>query len=130
MPSDEDPRAMAKRRLEQLEALAAASVRIAGADSTAATLQEIADQARLVIGAHLAATHSVPQRNWSAASVAVSLSEKYAQFASFKIPPNGAGISRQVIEDQRPLRLEATQLAEHEAWRDLSGHTGQHPPLS
>jgi hypothetical protein len=130
MPSDEHTSANAKPRLEQLEALAAASVSIAGAPTTAATLQEIADQARLTIGAHLAATHSVPERNWRAGSVAVSLSEKYARFASFKIPPDGSGIYRRVIEDQRPLRLTAAELAAHEGWRDLGGLTGQHPPLS
>jgi PAS domain S-box-containing protein len=130
MRSDEPTTWKVKPRLEQLEALAAASVSIAGAPSTSATLQEIADQARSIIGAHLAATHSVPQRNWEAASVAVSLSEKYARFASFKIPPNGSGIYRRVIDDQRPLRLTASELAAHEAWRGLGGHTGQHPSLS
>jgi PAS domain S-box-containing protein len=129
MRSDEHTNAKVRPRLEQLEALAAASVSIAAAHSTAATLQEVADQARLIIGAHLAATHSVSQRNWNAASVAVSLSEKYARFASFKITPNGSGIYRRVIEEQRPLRLTSAELTAHEAWRDLSGHTGQHPPL-
>jgi PAS domain S-box-containing protein len=130
MPSDEDTSAKVKPRLEQLEALAAASVSIAGAQSAAATLQEIADQARLIIGAHLAATHSVPERNWNTASVAVSLSEKYAPFASFKVPPDGNGIYRRVIEDKHPLRLTTAELAAHEAWRGLGGHTAQHPPLS
>jgi PAS domain S-box-containing protein len=130
MRSDEHMSVNARARVEQLEALAAASVSIAGAQSAAATLQEVADQARLIIGAHLAATHSVPQRNWDAASVAVSLSEKYARFASFKAPPNGNDIYRRVIEDQRPLRLATAELMAHEAWRDLGGHAGQHPLLS
>jgi PAS domain S-box-containing protein len=130
MRSDEHTSVKAEPRLQQLQALAAASVRIAGATTVGAALQEIADQARLIIGAHLAATHSVSQRNWNAGSVAVSLSDKYTRFASFKIPPSGSGIYRRVIEDQRPLRLATADLMTHEAWRGLGGHTGQHPPLS
>jgi hypothetical protein len=52
--------ARAHRHQEQLKALAAASARIAAAGSPDATLQEVTDQARLIIGAHVVATHTHP----------------------------------------------------------------------
>src|SRR3954451_19846695 len=72
---------------DQLKRLAGSSVKIASADSPQATLQEIADQARVVIGAHLAATHRASRGDRKVASVATSLSEKYGEFKSFAIPP-------------------------------------------
>ena len=117
------------KRPALLKALAAASVRIASATSTAATLKQITDEARQIVGAHLAATHRVSNANWKAASIVVSLSEKYERFASFSIPPNGSGIYRRAIEAGQPLRLTASELAAHPDWRGLSGCKADHPPL-
>ena len=121
--------ALTQRHAGQLKALAAASVRIASATSTAATLKQITDEARQIVGAHLAATHRVSDANWKAASIVVSLSEKYERFAAFSIPPNGSGIYRRAIEAGQPLRLTASELAAHPDWRGLSGCKADHPPL-
>jgi PAS domain S-box-containing protein len=121
--------ALTHRHGEQLKALAAASVRIAAATSPDATLQQITEEARGVVGAHLAATHRVSHTNWNGASVAVSLSEKYGRFASFSIPPNGRGIYRRAIHAGQPLRLSASELTAHPDWRGLSGYKPDHPPL-
>ena len=121
--------ALTHRHAGQLKALAAASVRIASATSTAATLKQITDEARQIVGAHLAATHRVSDANWKAASIVVSLSEKYERFAAFSIPPNGSGIYRRAIEAGQPLRLTASELAAHPDWRGLSGCKADHPPF-
>jgi GAF domain-containing protein len=113
---------------EQLRGLAAASIKIAAAANPAATLQEITDQARHIVGANLAATHSVMNGTGGGASVAVSLSDKHQRFAAFDIPPDGTGIYRLVIEGGQPLRLNASELTSHEGWRGLGGYKG-HPPL-
>jgi hypothetical protein len=121
--------ALTHRHGEQLKALAAASVRIAAATSPDATLQQITEEARRIVGAHLAATHRVSHANWKGASVAVSLSEKYHRFASFSTPPNGSGIYRRAIHGGDPLRLSASELTAHPDWRGLSGYKADHPPL-
>lgn len=121
--------ARAQQHQDQLKALAAASIKIAAALSPEATLQEITDQARLVIGAHLAATHSIADDFWPHASVAVSLSENYARFASFAVPPTGTGIYAHVARSGRPLRLTGAELHHHPSWRDYGGYGGEHPPL-
>ncbi len=82
---------------DQLQALAEASAQIAAASSPEATLQEVSDQARRIIGAHLAATHNVARAEWPYATVAVSLSHKYKAFSGFKAAPNGAGIYTGVV---------------------------------
>lgn len=117
--------AKAQRRQDQLEALTEAFVRIAAVLSPEATLQEITDQARLVVGAHLAATHSISDNLWDHAAVAVSLSETYAQFASFAVAPTGAGVDAHVARSGRPLRLTKAALHEHPCW----GNYGKPPPL-
>jgi PAS domain S-box-containing protein len=111
---------------DQLKRLAESSVRIASADTPEATLQAIADQARVLIGAHLAATHRGSRRE---RNVATSVSEKYLQFKSFAVPPNGSGIYRQVVERRQPLRLSHSELLAHPAWLDFSGYDSEHPPL-
>ena len=123
------PDGVSFRHGEQLRALAMASVRIASAPSPAATLQEITIQARTIVGAHLAATHSVSQQGWHGANVAVSVSEKHERFASFAIPPDGSGIYRAVVDDKRPLRISGADLTAHRGWRGLGGYKGEHPPL-
>ncbi len=114
---------------DQLRALAQASVRVAAAPSLEAVLHETTDQAREIIGAHLAATHLLADLDWAKARVVVSLSDKYSQFRSFGSPPFGAGIYTEAIRTNRPLRLNAPDLHGHPDWRGYSQFAGQHPPL-
>jgi PAS domain S-box-containing protein len=118
-----------ERHSDQLERLAAASLEIAAAGSPKATLQAIADQARKVIRAHLGATHSIASNRWPEAAVAVSLSDKYARYRSFSVPPNGSGIYSEAIRIGRPIRLDRKQLPEHPAWGNMGAHKSEHPPL-
>ena len=114
----------------QLQKLAAASANIIAASTAEATLQEIADQARRTIGAHLAATHTIARQAWPSAGVAVSLSEKYERYSRFSAAPTGAGIYAEVVRSQRPIRLTASELVQDSAWRGFSEYRREHPPLN
>jgi len=114
---------------DQLRGLAQASVRIAAAPTLDAVLRETTEQARGIIGTHLAATHLLEDHGWAKARVVVSLSERYEEFRSFASPPFGAGIYREAIRANRPLRLNGPELQAHPGWREFSQYAGQHPPL-
>jgi PAS domain S-box-containing protein len=94
------------------------------------TMQEVVDQARGVIGAHLAVLSLTLKLDWSQAVTAVSLSEKYAAWRGVEMPmPDGTGIYAMVCESGRPLRLAQEQLLAHPRWRGLGEVAARHPPL-
>jgi PAS domain S-box-containing protein len=121
--------AVAETRRDPLQALAEASAGIAAAETPEATLQEITDQARRLIGTHLAATHRIKRSEWPYALVTTSLSEKYDAFAGFDAAPTGAGLYAEVVRSKRPLRLAPGDLKKHSAWRGFSEYRSEHPPL-
>lgn len=92
-------------RQEQLRALAEASARIAAVGTPEATLQEIADQARGIIGAHWAAIQTIPYGLWPHTSVALSLSEECRQQSALAIGTAAATIYTQVVQSGAPVRL-------------------------
>ena len=102
--------ARAHRHQEQLKALAAASVRIAAAGLPDATFQEATDQARLIIGAHLAMTHTISYLLWPNDSVLVSVSDKYRALSSDAVAAAGADIYAHVMRLGCPLRLTRAEL--------------------
>lgn len=95
-----------------------------------ATLQEVVDQARRVIGAHQAVlTFAQGNERWDGVS-AVSLSDTYAQWRDTPLsPPDGASIYALAYETGRPLRLTQEQLLAHPRWRKFGDHAGTHLPL-
>jgi hypothetical protein len=120
--------ARAHRHQEQLKALALASVRNAAAGLPEVTFQEITDQARLIIGAHLVATHTISYALWPHASVIVSLSDKYRDFSTSAVAEGGAGIYAHVVRSGRPLRLTESELHSHPEWRGDQEGQVEHPP--
>ena len=121
--------ARAHRHQEQLKALAAASARIAAAGSPDATLQEVTDQARLIIGAHVAATHTHPYVLWPNASVLVSISDKYRTLSVDAVASAGAAIYAHVMQSGCPLRVTRAELEAHPQWRDHHEDQLEHAPL-
>jgi len=121
--------ARAHRSQEQLKALAAASTRIAAAGSPEAAIQEATDQARLVIGAHVAATHTIPFLLWPNASVLLSVSDKYRALAADAITSTGAAIYEHVMQTGCPLLVTKAELEAHPKWHDHQEDRTQHPPL-
>ncbi|MBM6581478.1 PAS domain S-box protein [Microvirga sp. BT689] len=103
---------------EQLKALATVSTRIAAADTPEVIFQDITEQARLIVGAHWAATHTVPYALWPNNPVVVSVSEKYRGYSLSALERSGAGIYTHVLQSGCPLRLNEAELNSHS---DLQG---------
>ncbi len=110
--------AKAHRYQEQLKALATVSARIAAADTPEAIFRDITEQARLIIGAHWAATHTVPYALWPNNPVLVSVSEKYRGYSSSALERSGIGIYTHVVQSGHPLCMSEAELSQHP---DLQG---------
>jgi PAS domain S-box-containing protein len=110
--------ARAHRHHEQLKALAAVSTRIAAVDAPEAVFHEITEQARLIIGAHWAATHTLPYALWPSEPVIVSVSDKYRSHPVSALAQSSAGIYSHVIQLGYPLRLSEAELMSHPELQD------------
>lgn len=77
-------------RTEQLQGLAAAALVVARAPTLAATLDEITQAARQIIGAHQGVVSLTRGRDWSQAINAVALTEKYGQWRDYATSPTAA----------------------------------------
>ncbi len=121
--------ARAHRHQEQLKALAAASARIAAAGSPDATLQEATDQARLIIDAHVAATHTIPYLLWPNASVLVSVSDKYGTPSADTVASAATAIYEHVMQTGCPLLVTKAEVEAHPQWHDHQQDQIGHPPL-
>jgi PAS domain S-box-containing protein len=93
------------------------------------TLQEVAEQARGVIGAHQAVISLTTGGNWTQAIHALSLSEKYAKYRDLIEPVDGSGIYALVCENNRPLRMTQAELEAHPRWRGFGSYAGKHPAM-
>ena len=93
------------------------------------TMQEIADQARGVIGAHQAAVSLVADSPHLPVIHALSLSEKYEPYRGLLKPADGSGIYSVVCESNRPVRLTQAELEADSCWRGFGDHADRHPPM-
>jgi PAS domain S-box-containing protein len=95
------------------------------------TMQEIAEQARGVIGAHQAVVtlndESNPQQTQTIH--ALSLSEKYARFRGLSAPLDGTGIYALVSEKNRSIRMTQAELEAHPRWHGFGSYADKHPPM-
>ncbi|WP_395058735.1 PAS domain S-box protein [Polaromonas sp.] len=94
-----------------------------------ATMQEVADQARGVIGTHQAVVSLTRAHDWSQVISSVSLSDKYAAYRDYMRPPDGSGIYALVCETNRPIRLTQEQLEAHPRWHSFGAHAHEHPVM-
>ena len=96
------------------------------------TMQEIADQARGVIGAHQATVSLAPDGAHTRAIHALSLSEKYEAYRGLLQPADSGSVYSVVCENNRPVRLTQAELEAHPRWGN-SGKSGgavnRHPPM-
>lgn len=118
-----------QRAQHQLRQLAAASLAINAAPTTAERLRLTTEHARTIIGAHQAVTSLTRGPDWSQAISAVSLSDKYAAWRDYDAPPDGSGIYAEVCRTNRPMRLTQPELEAHPLWRGFGREAGRHPPL-
>ena len=93
------------------------------------TLQEVAEQARGVIGAHQAVVSLTVGNDGLPAITVVSLSSKYAAHGGQIKTPEGIGIDAMVSEGNRAVRMTQMELEAHPRWRNHAGHTDLHPSL-
>jgi PAS domain S-box-containing protein len=93
------------------------------------TMQEVADQARGVIGTHQAAVSFTHGSSWAQSINALSLSDKYAAYRSLTDPMEGTGIYTVVCENNRPMRLTQDELEAQPGWRGFVSHADKRPTL-
>ncbi|MEO6319846.1 MAG: PAS domain S-box protein [Polaromonas sp.] len=93
------------------------------------TMQEIAEQLRGVIGAHLAVVSLSGDGNHLQALHAVSLSEKYAAYQGLMDPLDGSGIYAMVCENNRSVRMTQAELEAHPRWRGFGTYADKHPVM-
>lgn len=118
-----------KEWLTRLQRLAAASLLINSNLSVEGVLQKVTEQAREIIGAHLAATRVISNEGWAHSQSTVALSDKYARWRSYEAPLDGSGIYTQVCRTNQPMRLTQRELEAHPAWRGFGKEADRHPPL-
>jgi PAS domain S-box-containing protein len=112
--------ARAHRHQEQLKALAAASTRVAAVDAPEAIFHEITEQARLIIGAQWAATHTLPYALWPSDPVIVCVSDEFRDHPASALTESSAVIYSHVVQLGRPLRLNGTDLSAYPELRDAA----------
>ncbi|MES2192657.1 MAG: PAS domain S-box protein [Pseudomonadota bacterium] len=92
-------------------------------------LQEVAEQARGVIGAHQSIVSLTLDNDWSQAINALSLSEKYAAYRDLREPPDGSGIYAMVCENNRVARMTQAELEAHPRWHSFGSYADKHPGM-
>jgi len=93
------------------------------------SMQEIADQARGVIGAHQAAVCLNADSMHPETMHALSLSEKYQASRSLMKPADGSAIYDVVCENNRVVRMTQAELESHPGWRNFGSHGDTPPPM-
>ena len=91
------------------------------------TMQEIAEQARGVVGTHQAAVSLTADGMHPQAMHALSLSEKYEAYRGLMKPADGSGIDAMVCENNRSVRMTQDQLEAHPLWRNFGVYGDKHP---
>ena len=107
----------AQEHLYTLQRAADAAPAITWHQTLDGTMQEVADQARGVIGAHQAVVSYTHDKDWAKAIKATSMSEKYAAHQHFSESPDGGGMYALVCERNRAIRLTQAELEAHPLWR-------------
>ncbi|HEY8551760.1 MAG TPA: response regulator [Vicinamibacterales bacterium] len=107
-----------RRRLEQLQALAAVSVKAQSAGSLESTLRVITDEARRIIGARQAITRLNAGSGVPGPVMAISSPDAHARDAAAFTPVH-AGIHAIVCRENRPVRLTSDELRSHPAWQQI-----------
>ncbi len=115
--------------LKTLQRAAEAAQAITQHRNLDAMMQEVADQARAIIGAHQAIISLTQNSGWAQSITALSLSDKYAAYRHLMDPPDGSGIYAVVCETNRPQRLTQAELEAHPRWRGFGSYADKHPAM-
>ncbi|MES2241752.1 MAG: PAS domain-containing protein [Pseudomonadota bacterium] len=115
--------------LQTLQRAAEAAQAITQHHTLDAVMQEVAEQARSIIGAHQAVISLRRGPEKGQVLTALSLSDKYANYRHLIEPPDGSGISAVIGETNRPMRLTQAELQAHPRWRGFGAYADRHPPM-
>ena len=118
-------------QLLTLQRAADAAQAITSHQTMAGALDEVAHQARGVVGAHQALVMLTKNSGWSPDHTiyGISLSEKYQAHRSYAEPVEGTGIYSVVCETNKALRLTQAELEAHPRWRGFGKHADKHPAM-
>jgi len=114
--------AKAHRYQEQLKMLAKMSTSIVGLSSPELVFEQVTDEARQIIGAHWAATHTVPYALWPSRPIILSVSDRSREVPRMALERYAAAIYSHVTQAGAPLRLVKAEL---DLWPDLQGIRSQ-----
>ncbi|HEV7254331.1 MAG TPA: PAS domain S-box protein [Mesorhizobium sp.] len=117
------------KQSEQLQALAQAALTVTRAPTLEATLDEITQAAKRIIGAHQAVVSLTRGPDWSQAINTVAFTDRYARWRDYAAVPDGSGIYAWACEDNRPARMTQAELEAHPRWRGFGLHAKDHPPM-
>ena len=96
-------------------------------------MHAIADQIRLLIGAHQSAVSYVPDGDFKQAIHTTSFSEKYKKYNNYDVMPTGEGIWALIVENREPVRMTEEQVLAHPRFNhfgDMKDDRGlEHPPM-
>ncbi|MBH2010829.1 MAG: PAS domain S-box protein [Xanthomonadaceae bacterium] len=93
-------------------------------------MQELAEQARGVIGAHQAVVSLSAERKGGPGAHALSLSGEYAQYRDQPLLTHGLGIYAKGCHGTRPVRMAQTELQEHADWCRVGSHADRERMLN
>ncbi len=119
----------AQAQLETLQRVAEATQAITRHHSLEALMQEVVEQARMIVGAHQAILSLTQGRDWTQSIRALSLSDKYAAWRHLVEQSDGSGIYAVVCETNRPLRLTQAELEAHPRWRGFGAYADKRPAM-
>jgi GAF domain-containing protein len=92
-------------------------------------LAEAAELARVVAQAHQGAATQLIGEGWAHARKYFSLSEKYADWADYRVSARGFGIHAYAHEVSKPIRLTDEELRAHDRWTNFGPEIDNHPPM-
>jgi PAS domain S-box-containing protein len=102
-----------------LQRAADAAQAITWHQTLAGTTQEVAEQARGVIGTHQAVLSLTASGHWADATHALSMSDKYANSRELIPTKDGSGIFARACQSKIPLRMTQAELQSHPHWGGL-----------
>jgi len=126
--SQDDAEKKTQEYLFTLQRAADAAQAITWHQTLEGTMQEIAEQARGVIGVHQAVV-SLRTGGAEGKSHALSLSEKYESHRDWIKPPDNGGIYDVVCENNRLLRMTQAELQAHPQWQALGAQGDKYFPM-
>lgn len=121
------------RELEEsnrrIRRLADAAVVVNEARTVQEVLALLDEHAQRIVGAHQAVSSLTVGSDWAQAITDVRMSDKYARWADYDEAPDGSGIYRLVVAENRPMRLTQSELEAHPDYLGFGPHAADHPPM-